>query len=223
MRLWKTRIKREDIERNQTAGGWWEAPAAVPTSFFSFFSIRLSPLFLSLPIFILLLPSLCISVTIKTLGFVASMCVSVCERVGMRGMVISVLMRVLPVGLASCPFVPAQTRCTVSKTQGARLKKNSRVSHNKHTGRIFYWHLNSLCHSCRRMSICILISSVTFSRMSPDVWVRRAVVELLYILCSIISFIFQMAVLLHMSAFYCHKCQKFRLKKIFVQQTPPIC
>jgi len=49
----KDELKTEDTDRSQTAGGWWKAPAAIPTSFFFFY------------LFLLPLP-LCISVPINT-------------------------------------------------------------------------------------------------------------------------------------------------------------
>lgn len=77
-------------------------------------------------------------------------CVYVCvwACVAMPGLVISVLMLVRWVSV--CPFVPARPRCKANETPAARLsrvhpantkKKTLRVSHNQHTGLIYYWRL----------------------------------------------------------------------------------
>ena len=166
------------MERNQTAGGWWEAPAAVPTSlsFFSFASLSLSPslsisVSLCLDLSFLCSPSVSLHPSHDQDTVLCSSAASIracvhpcaCVRVDMCGRAWDgnqCANARSACWVSVCPFVPAQSRCKANETQAERLsrvqpanththmhkctthtKKILRVSHNKHTGLIFYWRL----------------------------------------------------------------------------------
>lgn len=128
MRLWKTKIKREDIERNQTAGGWWEAPAAIPTSL-SFFYWPLS-----LSIYLFFAPSISASQSrsrhcalwlgCQRVCVCVCVCMCVCVCLGMCGRAWDdnqCANACAACWVSVCPFVPARPRCKANKNQAARL------------------------------------------------------------------------------------------------------
>ena len=144
------------MERNQTAGGWWEAPAAVPTSLSFFFH---SPRSLSLS----LSPSLSISASLcLDLSFLCSPSVSLHPSHDQDTVLCSpaasmrarVRVRVGMCGRAwdgnqcanarsacwvsVCPFVPARSRCKANETQAERLSRVQPASTHTHTEKVFH-------------------------------------------------------------------------------------